>query len=237
MIDKEEISIIDKKIVIVSSEINHIKALRYKVYDKININEYVIEITKINNNTLLGNILGFAEKKGEPKISITLVQSYLKSDKMEFVLQKAVELGVSKFLPVISKNTVVKLDEKDRIKKKERLVKIAKEAIMQCGRTDIVEIQDVKNISEIDFSIYSKVIICYEDSKKDLRKEILNIKQKISEDDMIAVVVGPEGGFDKTEIDTFLKQKNVIDVLFGERILRAETASMYILSILDYELN
>lgn len=219
-------------------DINHIKALRYNTGDVININDDMVLISSIKTNILLGKVLNKKEKSGEPKIFITLIQSYLKSDKTEFVLQKAVELGIKEFIPVISENTVVKIESKDKLKKKERLEKIKNEAIMQCGRTDTVNVLDIVNIKDIDYSKYSYVILCYEEETLSLPKVLDLIKQKINNELTIAVIIGPEGGFSKSEIE-FIKQssKNVKTVVFGERILRSETAAVYVLSILDYELN
>lgn len=237
VIDKYEVNIIGDEITIISKEINHIKALRYKPEDIININEYVVKIKNIKDNTFSGKIIQKAKKRGEPYIKITLIQSYLKSDKMEFVLQKAVELGITKFIPVISKNTIVKLDEKDKLKKYDRFEKIVKEAVMQCGRTDNVEVSNIQNILDVDYSKYSHVILCYENSKNKFHEVINEIKADKKELN-IAVIIGPEGGFSENEVENLLTQNNNIQtVLFGERILRAETASIYALSILDYEFN
>lgn len=223
----------DNIITVKGEEVHHINVLRYKVGDRAYINDYQIEITKLSKDILVGKIIGKLPKKGIPNINITLIQSYLKSDKMDYVVQKAVELGVKNIIPVITKNTVVKLDEKDKLRKVERLSKIAKEAVEQCGRTDNINIDNVQTLSSIDISRFEKVLICHETSNVTLRSVIDNIRGNKN----IAVIIGPEGGLDEQEVKKLLENTNVLDISLGERILRAETASLCILSILGYELS
>lgn len=208
-----------------------------KCGDNVNINEYVVKISSINDNVLMGKIVGKVEKKGEPKINITIFMGYIKADKMDYVIQKSVELGVRKIVPVLTKNSVVKLDDKDKLKKKERLQKIVTEAIGQCGRTDDVimgDILDLKNIEKILLP-YDLVLVCHEQEKNSLHDLLKEYKNETIKN--IAVIIGPEGGLDKDEIKRLLEYGNAKCVCFGERILRAETAANYILSILDYEFN
>lgn len=232
--DNNNIMKVDNIIEIVGDEVHHINVLRYKVGDTLYINEYEVMIEKISKDIIIGKIVGNMPQKGEPPVSITLLQSYLKSDKMEYVVQKAVELGAKSILPAISKNTVVKFDGKDKLKKKERLIKIAKEAVEQCGRTDSVFIDDIKDLRNVDFSVYDIVIVCHESSNISLSKTIDKLKKSIDIKN-VAVVIGPEGGLDENEVKNILSFKNSFDVSLGERILRAETASFMILSILSYE--
>lgn len=239
IIEKGKIDINNDDIKIYGEEVHHINVLRYKTGDQIYINENLVKISTLSKDKLEGEIVGVLEKRGEPTVNITLIQSYLKSDKMDYVVQKAVELGVKEVIPVISKNTVVKLDEKDKIKKQERLSKIAKEAIQQCGRTDSINIGVITDLNKIDTSKCNFIIICHEKSSNSL-KEILN---KIKEDRHktkefnMTVIIGPEGGFEDMEVENLLTNNNVFEVSLGERILRAETAGFCILSILGYEMN
>lgn len=232
IVDNENLTVNNDVVTVKGDEVHHINVLRYKVGDNVYINNYELKIQKINKDILEGTIIGVLPKKGIPRINITLIQSYLKSDKMDYVVQKAVELGVKNIIPTITKNTVVKFDEKDKIKKVERLSKIAKEAVEQCGRADTVNVHSVENISKIDFSFYDAVLVCHETSSTSLKTTLNSIKTKIN----IAVIIGPEGGLDDTEVKNILKNDNAYDVSLGDRILRAETASLAILSILGYEL-
>ncbi len=232
IVDEENIKIEDKQVLVKGEEVHHINVLRYRTGDTVYINEYEIKIEKLNKDVLEGSVIGMLPQKGIPKANITLIQSYLKSDKMEYVVQKAVELGVNSIIPTITKNTVVKLDEKDKIKKVDRLSKIAKEAVEQCGRADTVTVGTVENLAKIDFSRYDAVLICHETSTISLKDTLNNMKDKKS----VAVIVGPEGGLDSSEVEGLLKNSNAQDISLGDRILRAETASLAILSILGYEL-
>lgn len=230
--DKTNIHIQDNIIEVVGEEVHHINVLRHNTGDTININEYEIEITKLEDKLLKGKVIGKIKECGVPKVNITLIASYLKQDKMEYVTQKAVELGVKCVLPVISKNTIVKFDNKTKSKKKERLEKIKKEAIEQCGRTDDVVIEEIAELKNVNLKDYDAVIICHEKGNANLKEEIGKIKDAKN----IAVVIGPEGGLDESELDYLMKHKNTLKVCFGQRVLRAETASMYALSVLGYEL-
>ena len=220
-----------ENILVKGEEVHHINVLRYKIGDKVYINNYELEILKINKEELEGKVVGNLEEKGIPKIDITLIQSYLKSDKMDYVVQKAVELGVKNIKPVMSRNTIVKLDSKDRIKKVERLNKIAKEAIEQCGRTDNVIVENIEELAKVDWNVYDVILICHEKSNVSLKDTLQCIKDK----NKIAVIIGPEGGLEDIEVDNILNNKNAKDISLGERILRAETASLNILSIIGYE--
>lgn len=237
LISKECMNVYDKTISIFGDELNHIKALRYKKKDIIYINEYVVEIEKILKDSLIGTIIGIYNKKGEPKIDINLYIGYLKSDKIDYVVQKAVELGVSTITPIMTKNTVVKLNENDRTKKKERFQKIAIASIEQCGRTDNVIIKDIKDIKEIIYDIKENdlIIICHEKEKFNIRTMLDEFRYK--DINKIAIIIGPEGGLDNQEVEIISKNSNVKIVNLGERILRAETAVNYILSVLDYKFN
>ena len=231
IVSDKDIKKIDDVVTVYGDEVNHINVLRHRVKDNIYINEYLIEITKITKECIEGKIIGSLEQRGVPAKNITLVQSYLKSDKMDYVVQKAVELGCKNITPVLSKNCVVKLDEKDKLKKVERLNKIAKEAIEQCGRTDEVNVNNVEELSMMNFELYDAVLICHEASNNSLKQAI----QNISKLDKIALVIGPEGGLTEEEVGKMLNNNNAYVVSLGERILRAETASFAALSILWYE--
>lgn len=219
---------------ITGNEAKHIFVLRHNIGDIIEINDKQCEILNISKQNIKCKVTGDAQKKGIPNVKITLFQALLKADKMEYVIQKAVELGVSKIVPFNSKNVVVKLDEKDKIKKIERFNKISVEASKQCGRSDIVEVCNVTSFEDVlkNISEYKRSIIAYENETSSL-KEFLRVNKDIDE---IAIVIGAEGGFDIDEVE-LLTQKGCMSISLGDRILRAETASLNLISILMYELN
>ena len=231
IVDEKDLKKIGNDISIYGDEAHHINVLRHRVKDNIYVNDYLIEITKIGNDYIEGSIVGNLTSKGIPLKNITLMPAYLKSDKMEYVVQKAVELGVKEITPILSRNCVVKLDDKDKSKKVERLNKIAKEAVEQCGRTDTVIVNNVEGLLTIDFSKYDAVLVCHEASENSLKQALVDVTNCNS----IAIVIGPEGGLDQTEVDKLLANSNTYVVSLGQRVLRAETASFSILSILWYE--
>lgn len=232
--------IIDKKIEkdemfeIVGEEAKHIFVLRNNIGDIIEVNDKKCEILDISKQAIKCKVIDSAEIRGVPKVKITLFQALLKSDKMEYVIQKAVELGVSKIIPFNSKNVVVKLEEKDQTKKVDRYNKISKEASKQCGRSDIVEVEKIIDFNDILDKIknYKKCIVAYENETNSL-KELIRKSNGLDE---VAIIIGAEGGFDKKEIDTLI-ENGCLSISLGDRILRAETASLNLISILMYELN
>ena len=240
-VNDNEIKINGENISVLGQEVHHINVLRHKVGDTLVINKYIVLIEELSQDKLLGKIVGKEEEQNTNNIQIKLYQAYLKSDKMEFVVQKAVELGANNIVPFLSKNCVVKLDEKDKLKKVDRLNKISLEASKQCGRSDIVSIDNVFNISDSKFIEELKSntynIFAYESSTQSLKETLKNIQKQDKENISVGIIIGPEGGFDKTDIDILNKLDNLYEVSLGKNILRAETASINLLSIINYELN
>lgn len=224
----------DEEFEVVGEEAKHIFVLRNNIGDIIEINDKKCKIIDINKQSVKCRVVGVAEVRGIPNVKITLFQALLKADKMEFVIQKAVELGVSKIIPFTSKNVVVKIDDKDKVKKVERFNKISKEASKQCGRSDIVDVENIYSFCDVIKSIgeYKKCIIAYENETKKL-KEVIEQNRNIDE---IAIIIGAEGGFERKEVEELI-EKGCVSISLGDRILRAETASLNLISILMYELN
>ena len=223
-------------IVISGEEVKHIQVLRFNVGDTIHINDAIYKIISMSRETVELEFIEKAQVLGVPNTNITLYMAFLKSDKMDFVVQKAVELGVSKIVPFFSSNVIVKLDEKDRLKRQTKLQKIADEACKQCGRTDTVEVTTFVNFKDLEkkFILEDKVFFAYEASKESLRVEINEAKEKDLKN--IGVVIGAEGGFTSKEADELKEIENVAVVGLGERILRAETAALNLISIIVYEM-
>lgn len=227
---------------IIGEDVNHIKnVLRMKCGDEITVcntddsNNYIAQINEFDKNEIVCKIIEKVEKIAESNVIVHIYQGLPKSDKMELIIQKSVELGVNAITPVEMKRCVVKLDGKDKIKKVERWQKIAEVAAKQSGRDIIPRIYEVKNIEKIsnEFSEYDIVLLCYENEKnvylKDVLKQLdnnLNLK--------IAVIIGPEGGIDISEVE-YMKEKGARVISLGNRILRTETVSLSLLSIIMYE--
>ena len=220
-------------------EVKHIQVLRYNIGDMIIINEYVCKILKMHSNYIELVIVSNAKKQGEPNIYLTLFVAVLKGDKMDLVIQKAVELGVKKIIPFISTNTVVKLDEKAKIKKRQKYQIIANEACKQCGRTDLVEIRDILTFNDITelFKENDINIFAYENeqNKLSLHETMEYTKKKGYKN--ISVIIGPEGGFTELEAKDIKNCEEVKCISLGSRILRAETAVINLISVIIYELD
>ena len=237
---------IDKnKIQITGSDVNHIKnVLREKIGNKITIcntltaQDYICEITKIQEESICCNIVEKLETNVETNIKVTIFQGLPKSDKMELVIQKSVELGVYDITPVEMKRCVVKLNEKDKIKKIQRWQKISEVAAKQCGRGIIPQINNVVNIKNICnlCKEYDIVLLAYENEKENtIKQELENIK-KINKDELkIAIIIGPEGGIDNAEAKQ-LSDAGAKIITLGKRILRTETVALNVLSVIMYEL-
>ena len=225
----------DKNIKIKGTEVKHIQVLRHNINDEIIVNENIYKIIDMTRDTIDLEYIKEALVIGVPKTNIRLYIAFLKSDKMDYLVQKAVEIGVKRIVPFFSKNVVVKLEEKSKVKRREKLQKIADEACKQCGRMDTVNIEEFLNFNELKDSLKEdKIFFAYEASKDSLRREINDMKQRNINN--IGIIIGAEGGFLESEAEELNKLNNVCCVSLGERILRAETAAINLLSILIYEM-
>lgn len=194
--------------------------------------DYECEITEITKKVVIAKITDIFSNDNEPDIKITLYQGLPKADKMELVIQKCIEIGVDRIVPVKTEHTVVKLDGKED-KKLQRWNKIAESAAKQCGRGKIPLVDSVKSFkAAIDEGInLDGAIIPYEKEEENSIKTFAKgFKGK-----SIGVFIGPEGGFSNEEID-FALSKGVKPVTLGKRILRTETAGLVTSVILLYEL-
>ncbi len=227
-------------ITIIGSDVNHIKnVLRYKIGDVFDVcNEDEIrfntQIISFSNDSLNLKILEKKETTTESPVDITLFQGLPKSDKMELIIQKATELGVSEIVPIEMERSIVKLYDKKANAKTERWNAIAYEASKQCGRQRVPCVQNVdilKNMIE-KFSKYDIVLLPYEREDKRNLKQVLEKHKNLKK---IAVIIGPEGGFSEEEI-SLLDLPNVEKVTLGPRILRTETAGLATLAMLSYEI-
>lgn len=233
---------------IIGGDVNHIKnVLRKKEKEKIEIciigNEEkgidtISQIEKIEENCIKCRILEYKVSETEGKIQVTIFQGLPKSDKMELVIQKSVELGVYEIYPTEMKRCIVKLKEQEANKKIARWQKISEVAAKQSGRNIIPQIKEKVNIKQVCNLVkdYDKLIVAYEEEKENsLKSELKSIKSKDKENIKIAILVGPEGGIDLEEIEELSKAGAVI-VTLGKRILRTETVAISLTSILMYEL-
>lgn len=160
---------------------------------------------------------------------ITIAQGLVKEQKMDYILQKGTELGMYEFIPVSLERSIVKFDSKEN-KKIERWKTIVKEASEQSKRLDIPIVNKIMSIKELAKLDYDYKLIC---SVNETSKNIKTVLSKIKESDRILFVIGPEGGFDPKE-ENLLLEHGFISVSLGNRVLRTETASMFVLSVINY---
>lgn len=233
------------KIKIKGKDVNHIKnVLRAKIEDELDIcntdemKDYKCEIEELTSDSVTCKIISEKQNDSESNVKITIFQGLPKADKMELIIQKSVELGVNKIIPVDMKRCVVRLKDKDQIKKVERWQKISEVASKQCGRGIIPEIGQVIKIKEIVDRIeeYDIILVAYEKEENNyLKFEIDKLKKSEKDQKKVAIVIGPEGGLEEEEVKQ-LQENGAKVITLGKRILRTETVALNMISILMYEL-
>ena len=230
-----------ESVTITGPDVNHIKnVLRMKPGEQVLISngedrDYLCRLTEISADAVEAEILEEREETTELPAKIWLFQGLPKSDKMELIIQKAVELGACEIIPVATRRSVVKLDKKKEENKVRRWNAIAESAAKQSGRMQIPEVKGVMTLSEA-FS-YSEGfdinLIPYElEEGMEKTREILG---RIKPGMRAGIYIGPEGGFDREEVEAAV-EKGIHPITLGRRILRTETAGMAALSILMFQL-
>jgi len=233
----------DGKIIITGENVNHIKnVLRKNIKDTLEIcdaqngKNFLCEICEFQKEQIICDIAEELQNTSEPRTYVHIYQGLPKADKMELIIQKSVELGVSEITPINMKRCIVKLDAKDEKKKIERWQKISEVAAKQSGRDIIPKLNAICSIKDIakQCENYDSIILAYENEKENtLKNEIQKLKKnKVNK---IAIIIGPEGGVDLEEVEK-AKQEGINIITLGNRILRTETVALNILSIIMYEL-
>ncbi len=197
--------------------------------------ERMAKITAVARDSVTIEIIGETPCVAEPKVHVTLFQCLPKAGKMETIIQKCVELGIFKIQPVCSKRCVVKPDSSTGVDKKNlRYNKISQEAAKQCGRGIAPEVCRTVTLEKCDFKAFDGVLVAYEGEDETSLKQVLEANRTMKN---IAIVIGPEGGFESDEVEAVLGgNENAYSVSLGKRILRTETAGMAMLAMLMYEL-
>ena len=232
----------DKKIVIEGKDVNHIKnVLRMKVGEELSVSngqdgkEYRGIIEEFTENEVICALAFVKEDGVELPSKVYLYQGLPKADKMELIIQKAVELGVYEIIPVSTQRAVVRLDEKKSKSKLARWQAISEAAAKQSKRAIIPAVADVLSFKEAlkDCQKAKIKVIPYELAEgMEKTKEIIG-NLKPGED--VAIFIGPEGGFDESEIAAAM-DADITPITLGKRILRTETAGFTILSWIMYQL-
>ncbi len=196
--------------------------------------DYECEIVSASAEEIKCKILNQCLAETEPEVKLTLFQGLPKAEKMEWLLQKGVEIGICEFIPVAAERSIVKLDNKKADGKIARWNKIAHSAAKQSGRGILPEVHSLMTVDQAiqSFSSYDLVLVLYEEDRGRSLKSLLREQKVLPK--KIALWIGPEGGFDPAEIDK-LKQAGAITAGLGPRILRTETAGMIAAALVLYE--
>ena len=219
-------------------EVRHIrKVLRLKAGDEVVVfdgsaKEYEGTIVKEGSNAVVIAVQNVLSSESESPLEIVLAQSLLKGEKMDYLIQKATELGVKRIIPFFSSRTIPLLEESRRLKRYHRWKRIAVEASKQCGRGVVPKIEPLQDYFEMVQTATqdSLRLILWEKEGARLKDILTGSKEKKK----IFFVIGPEGGFTQEEIE-HARREGFIPVKLGRRILRSETSSLCLLSILQYE--
>ena len=233
-IDKNDIT--ENCATITGEEAQHIsRVLRMKKGDNVTLCDgegmfYEATLTDFSDKSVVAEITSSRRAETEPEVKLTIFQGVPKNPKLETIVQKLTEIGAVRIVPVDTKRAVAKLDKSAKV---DRLRKIAREAAKQSKRGIVPEVMDamsfknaVKRAREADLSI-----IAYEEEVETSLKMALAGKTPKT----VSVMIGPEGGFEKDEVE-FARENGLISVTLGKRILRTETAPLVISAAVLYEL-
>lgn len=234
----------EKEIWIEGSDVNHIRnVLRMAPGEKITISsgengkEYFCEVREFLEDQIIAEILEQKEASSELPSKLALFQGLPKSDKMELIIQKAVELGAYEIVPMATHRAVVKLDQKKEESKRKRWNAISQSAAKQSKRTVIPKVTRVFSFREaVDYAAetYDVCLVPYECAEgMEQTRAILNSVQPGMS---VAILIGPEGGFEESEI-AYAREKGIRPITLGHRILRTETAGLAVLSSLMLQLD
>lgn len=236
-VDKEQI--IDDKIEIIGTDVKHIKdVLRLRVDEEIEIASegftYNGKIELLEKNKITVDIIDKIKGANEASIDIILYQGLAKGSKMDVIIQKGTEVGIKAFYPLETNRSIVKINDiKKEQSKVERWSSIADGAAKQSKRDIIPKVENIISFNEMINLLKNEdnIIVPYEDEKANtIKKDLQTIKGE-----KIHLIIGPEGGFEPSEIES-LKSIGANIVTLGPRILRTETAGLVAATIILYEL-
>lgn len=225
---KEKIA---ENITLYESDLHHIKnVMRAKIGDNIEVIHentiYICQIKTIDPITL--EIVDTINEDREMDINLTVAISLVNEQKFDLILQKLTELGVSTIIPVKTERSIIKLDDKKTTKKLTRWQSICKEASEQSKRTKVPVVKEIATLKELNQDSYDLKLLCsLNENTKPLDYYLNN---KITS---ILFVIGPEGGFTNQE-EKLLLDNDFKPVSLGKRVLRVETAAIYVASIINY---
>lgn len=227
-------SLIEDKIYLQNNNVHHLNVLRISEDEEFEVVidgiVYLVKIESLDKSSTICNIISKRKGENESNIKINLYQGLPKSDKLELIIQKCVELGINSITPFTSSRTIVKWDKKKEAKKLTRYQDIAESAAKQSKRTYIPEIKESVNFNQLCDVVGERyTILSYEDYGQTLKETILE-----NDTEEFNIIIGPEGGFSEEEVKK-LKEKGAKIVNLGNRILRTETAAIALTTMIQYE--
>ena len=228
------------KITVTGDEAHHIRdVMRLKVSDNVVCfdgtgREYAGVIKEIGQKAVIVGIIRTSEPKAKDAHTITLIQAIPKKEKMDYIVQKATELGANCIIPVMTERTIVDWDQKKRDSSLERWQRISREASKQCGRLDLPEIRPVAGFKEALKAVAGQdlaLIAALSGDAISLKNALQGAKPR-----SIVIAIGPEGDFSPKEIEE-AKASGFKLVDLGRRVLKSDTAGLAVLSVINYELS
>ena len=223
------------KVILCHEDSYHIKrVMRMKLGEKIELvyqeKAYLGQIESLDDQVQV-KLVGELTSSNQQVRSITLAQALVKEQKMDYILQKATELGVTEMIPFCAERSIVKADKKDE-KRKTRWEKIVKEASEQSKRTSLAKIHPILSFKELcQMDNYDVKIICsVSEKQKNLKKLLSNTPNSAT----MLFVIGPEGGLSDQEEQTLI-ENGFQRVSLGDTVLRTETAGLFIMSAVRYQ--
>ncbi len=226
---------INNKLILENNDIHHIKnVMRMSINDKIEVvyrqKVYICNIDKLDKNNIDISIINELNENNELNVDITIAFALSKEEKIDYILQKCTELGIKEFIPLELSRCNIKINSDKKSKKIERWQLICKEAAEQSKRNTIPKVNNIGNIDNILNLNYDLKIVC------SVKQSVINIKEVLQNNpncDRIIFVIGPEGGITDKE-ENILINNGFIATSLGKRILRMETAPVFIGSVLNY---
>mgnify|MGYP005787355031 FL=1 len=222
---------VNNKIILLDSDIHHIKkVMRMNINDNIEvIYDKKLYLCKIIDNYDI-EIVNEIKENNELNIDITIAIGLVKEQKFDLILQKLTELGVKEIIPLAMERSIIKLDKSKIDKKVERWNSICKEASEQSKRNIIPKVSLPMTLNELVKLNYDKKLVCSVKQKDNFINKYLQFKDEYVK---MIIVIGPEGGVSDKE-EEFLNNNDFISVSLGSRVLRVETAAIYVASVINY---
>ena len=229
----------EKEIVITGADVNHIRnVLRMRADEEVLIAdgqgaEYRCKLTDLGENEVRAQILWKLDGNAELASAVTLFQGLPKSDKMDLIVQKCVELGVDRIVPVSTKRAVVKLDAKKEQTRLKRWNTISESAAKQSGRGVIPEVSGIMSFGKAleEAKKLDVLLIPYE--RAEHMAETRRVMGEIRPGQSVGIFIGPEGGFEESEVEEAVAA-GARAITLGRRILRTETAGLAVMAMLGY---